>query len=114
MLKPIPFALAVGVFVDAFGVCTTLVPAVLALVGLAGRWLPAWLDRLLPARALEGECLAAAPEDAHPGRSARAHSERTGRRTLTPVARPRPAAPPPRGPRPSRRPARHAPPHPLG
>ncbi|MET9079262.1 MMPL family transporter [Streptomyces sp. NPDC004232] len=59
MLKPIAFALAVGVFIDAFLVRMTLVPAVLALVGRAGWWLPKWLDRLLPDLDIEGERLAA-------------------------------------------------------
>ncbi|MEU8971131.1 MMPL family transporter [Streptomyces monashensis] len=59
MLKPIAFALAVGVVIDAFLVRMTLVPAVLALVGRAGWWLPKWLDRLLPDLDIEGERLAA-------------------------------------------------------
>ncbi|MFI0810671.1 MMPL family transporter [Streptomyces echinatus] len=59
MLKPIAFALAVGVLIDAFLVRMTLVPAVLALVGRAGWWLPKWLDRLLPDLDIEGERLAA-------------------------------------------------------
>ncbi|AYG78016.1 Membrane protein YdfJ [Streptomyces hundungensis] len=62
MLKPIAFALAVGVFIDAFLVRMTLVPAVLALVGRAGWWLPKWLDRLLPDLDIEGERLAADPQ----------------------------------------------------
>ncbi|WP_328335261.1 MMPL family transporter [Streptomyces sp. NBC_00455] len=59
MLKPIAFALAVGVCIDAFLVRMTLVPAVLALVGRAGWWLPKWLDRLMPDLDIEGERLAA-------------------------------------------------------
>lgn len=59
MLKPIAFALAVGVCIDAFLVRMTLVPAVLALVGRAGWWLPKWLDRLLPDLDIEGERLTA-------------------------------------------------------
>ncbi|WP_369368387.1 MMPL family transporter [Streptomyces sp. CG4] len=64
ILKPIAFALAVGVLIDAFVVRMTLVPAVLALVGRAGWWLPKWLDRLLPDLDIEGERLAAAPRSA--------------------------------------------------
>ncbi|MFC9927820.1 MMPL family transporter [Streptomyces sp. NPDC127190] len=64
MLKPIAFALAVGVFLDAFLVRMTLVPAVLALVGRAGWWLPKWLDRLLPDLDIEGERLATVPAPA--------------------------------------------------
>ncbi|GHE05124.1 MMPL family transporter [Streptomyces alanosinicus] len=64
LLKPIAFALAVGVLIDAFVVRMTLVPAVLALVGRAGWWLPKWLDRLLPDLDIEGERLAPAPAPA--------------------------------------------------
>ena len=53
-VKPIALGLAVGVFVDAFLVRMTLVPAVLALLGDRAWWLPAWLDRRLPALDVEG------------------------------------------------------------
>ncbi|MFI2200206.1 MMPL family transporter [Streptomyces sp. NPDC020192] len=66
MLKPIAFALAVGVLVDAFVVRMTLVPAVLALVGRAGWWLPKWLDRLLPDLDIEGDRLAEHPRPTTP------------------------------------------------
>ena len=52
------FGLAVGVFVDAFLVRMTLVPAVLALLGRAAWWLPRWMDRRLPSFDVEGEGLA--------------------------------------------------------
>ncbi|MFE3190165.1 MMPL family transporter [Nocardia sp. NPDC059240] len=54
LIKPIAFALAVGVLVDAFAVRLTLVPAVLALLGRRAWWLPRGLDRVLPALNLEG------------------------------------------------------------
>ncbi|WP_214403890.1 MMPL family transporter [Pseudonocardia lacus] len=54
-IKPIALGLATGVFVDAFLVRMTLVPAVLALLGKAAWWLPAWLDRRLPRLDVEGE-----------------------------------------------------------
>ncbi|GAA5025852.1 MMPL family transporter [Streptomyces siamensis] len=57
MLRPIAFALAFGVLVDAFVVRMTLVPAALALVGRAAWWLPTWLARLLPEVDIEGERL---------------------------------------------------------
>lgn len=57
-IKAIAFGLAVGVFVDAFLVRMTLVPAVLALLGKAAWWLPKWLDRRLPTFDVEGEGLA--------------------------------------------------------
>ncbi|WP_028929592.1 MMPL family transporter [Pseudonocardia asaccharolytica] len=56
-IKPIAFSLAVGVFVDAFVVRMTLVPAVLALLGRRAWWLPAWLDRRLPVFDAEGDAL---------------------------------------------------------
>ena len=56
-IKTIAFGLAVGVFVDAFVVRMTLVPAVLALLGRSAWWLPRWMDRLLPSFDVEGEGL---------------------------------------------------------
>ena len=72
-IKTIAFGLAVGVFVDAFVVRMTLVPAVLALLGRAAWWLPKWIDRRLPSFDVEGEGLAhqlsmaewPAPDDDH-------------------------------------------------
>ena len=57
MIKPIAFAPAVGVAIDAFAVRLTLVPAVLALAGRRAWWLPGWLDRLLPDLDVEGSSL---------------------------------------------------------
>lgn len=56
-IKPIAFALAVGVAVDAFIVRLTLVPAVLALLGRHAWELPAWLDNRLPTVDAEGQAL---------------------------------------------------------
>ncbi len=56
-IKAIGLGLAVGVFVDAFLVRMTLVPAVLALLGDKAWWLPSWLDRRLPSFDVEGEGL---------------------------------------------------------
>ncbi len=56
-IKPIALALAVGVFIDAFVVRMIFVPAVLALLGHAAWWLPAWLDRRLPTLDVEGKGL---------------------------------------------------------
>ncbi|MEU3612385.1 MMPL family transporter [Streptomyces sp. NPDC006872] len=61
LIKPIAFALAVGVAIDAFAVRMTLVPAVLALAGRGAWWLPAWLDRILPDLDVEGTSLQKAP-----------------------------------------------------
>ena len=57
-IKTIGFGLAVGVFVDAFVVRMTLVPAVLTLLGTRAWWLPRWIDRRLPSFDVEGEGLA--------------------------------------------------------
>lgn len=56
-IKVIALGLAVGVFVDAFIVRMTLVPAVLALLGDRAWWMPRWLSKLLPAFDVEGEGL---------------------------------------------------------
>ena len=53
-IRPIGFALAFGVLVDAFVVRMTLVPAVLHLAGEKAWWLPRWLGRVLPDVDVEG------------------------------------------------------------
>jgi RND superfamily putative drug exporter len=71
-IKPIALGLAVGVFVDAFIVRMTLVPAVLQLLGDKAWWMPRWLDRVLPSFDVEGDGLqkelelADWPEPGHP------------------------------------------------
>jgi RND superfamily putative drug exporter len=54
IIKPLGFALAFGVAVDALLVRMTIVPAVLSLLGRSA-W---WLDRILPNVDVEGERLA--------------------------------------------------------
>ncbi len=56
-IMPIAFGLAVGVFVDAFLVRMTLVPAVLVLLGRRAWWLPPWLDARIPAIDVEGAAM---------------------------------------------------------
>lgn len=57
MIRPIGFALAVGVLVDALLVRMTLTPAVMHLLGEAAWWMPRWLDRILPDLDVEGTAL---------------------------------------------------------
>ncbi|KAM9864539.1 Membrane protein YdfJ [Leucobacter aridicollis] len=57
-IKVIALGLAVGVFVDAFIVRMTLVPAVLALLGERAWKMPRWLAKVLPSFDVEGEGLA--------------------------------------------------------
>lgn len=57
-IKPIAFSLAVGVFIDAFVIRLTFVPAVLALLGKHAWHLPAAIDRRLPVFDAEGDGLA--------------------------------------------------------
>ncbi len=58
-IKPIALGLAVGVFIDAFIVRMTLVPAVMQLLGDRAWHFPHRLDRLLPHFDVEGEGLVA-------------------------------------------------------
>ena len=57
-IKVIALGLAVGVFVDAFIVRMTLVPAVLSLLGDRAWRMPRWLAKVLPSFDVEGEGLA--------------------------------------------------------
>lgn len=64
IVKAIGFSLAFGVFIDAFVVRMTLVPAAMALLGRRAWSMPRWLDRLLPDVDIEGARLpAAAPAE---------------------------------------------------
>ena len=76
-IKPIAIGLATGVFVDAFLVRMTLVPAVLALLGAKAWWIPRTIDRALPSIDVEGQSLVKHVEqtewdEAHPGVAVRA------------------------------------------
>ncbi|MFE4061574.1 MMPL family transporter [Streptomyces sp. NPDC059096] len=57
MIKQAGFALAAGVLIDAFIIRMTLIPATMALAQEKAWWIPAWLDRLLPALDVEGDKL---------------------------------------------------------
>ncbi|WP_147919136.1 MMPL family transporter [Ruania zhangjianzhongii] len=54
MIRPIGFALAFGVLVDAFVVRMLIIPALMHLFGKSAWWLPRWLDRILPDVDVEG------------------------------------------------------------
>lgn len=58
IIKSIALALASGIFVDAFLVRMSLVPAIMEMLGDKAWWLPKWLDRILPRLDVEGEGLA--------------------------------------------------------
>lgn len=57
MVRPIGFALAVGVLFDAFVVRMLLLPAAMHLLGRSAWWLPKWLDAVLPRVDVEGSAL---------------------------------------------------------
>ena len=57
MIRPIGFALAFGVLVDAFVVRMVILPGLMHLLGDRAWWLPAWLDRLIPNVDVEGASL---------------------------------------------------------
>jgi RND superfamily putative drug exporter len=54
MVRPLGFAMAFGVLVDAFVVRMTILPAVMYLLDGKAWWLPRWLARVLPDVDVEG------------------------------------------------------------
>jgi len=77
LIKPIAFALAIGVACDALLVRMTAVPAVLALAGRKAWYLPRWLERILPNLDVEGASL----REPHVGAPAPAELAGSGART---------------------------------
>ena len=74
-IKAIGFSFAAGVFLDAFVVRLTLVPAIMAMIGSRLWYHPQWFARHIPDPDIEGQRLArkpAQPELAAAGTSARA------------------------------------------
>src|SRR5689334_13928290 len=60
-VKPIAFALAIGILFDALVVRMIVIPAAISIMGRAAWWLPRWL-RKLPALDVEGAALERARE----------------------------------------------------
>ncbi|PYI65864.1 RND transporter [Arthrobacter livingstonensis] len=54
MVRPLGFALAFGVLIDAFVVRMTIIPAAMHLLGKSAWWIPKWLDKILPDVDVEG------------------------------------------------------------
>ena len=57
IIRPIGFALAFGVLIDAFVVRMLIMPALMHLAGDRAWWLPRWLDRLIVNVDVEGAAL---------------------------------------------------------
>ncbi|MGN5991933.1 MMPL family transporter [Corynebacterium striatum] len=62
-IKTMGFALAVGVFMDAFVVRMMIIPATMFLLDKKAWSIPKWLDRILPNMDIEGEALSAQHEE---------------------------------------------------
>ena len=62
-IKTMGFALAVGVFMDAFVVRMMIIPATMFLLDKTAWSIPKWLDRILPNMDIEGEALSAQREE---------------------------------------------------
>ena len=55
VIKTMGFALAVAVFIDAFLVRMTLIPATMFILGEKAWWLPKWMAKITPRVDVEGE-----------------------------------------------------------
>ena len=58
LIKEIGVGLALAVFLDAYLVRMTLIPAIMMIIGDKAWWMPKWLDRLVPQFDVEGANLA--------------------------------------------------------
>lgn len=54
-IQSIGFALALGIFVDAFIVRMIIVPIIMSFLGKSAWWIPKWLDKILPKVSIEGK-----------------------------------------------------------
>ncbi|MBG0738378.1 MMPL family transporter [Paeniglutamicibacter antarcticus] len=61
MVRPLGFAMAFGVLLDAFVVRMTIIPAAMYLLGRSAWWIPRWLDKILPDVDVEGANLEKSP-----------------------------------------------------
>ncbi len=77
MIRPIGFALAIGVLIDAFVIRMTAMPAIMYLIGEKAWYLPKWL-RWLPDLDVEGTKLVAAQEKSAPAGSGGARPAEPG------------------------------------
>jgi len=64
MVRPLGFALAFGVLIDAFVVRMTIIPAAMHLLGKSAWWIPKWLNKVLPDVDVEGAKLVALTDSA--------------------------------------------------
>ncbi|ALE05195.1 RND transporter [Arthrobacter sp. ERGS1:01] len=67
MVRPLGFALAFGVLIDAFVVRMTIIPAAMHLLGKSAWWIPKWLNKVLPDVDVEGAKLVSLGESSHQG-----------------------------------------------
>jgi putative drug exporter of the RND superfamily len=85
IVKVFGIGLGVAILIDVFIVRMIISPAVMTLLGDRAWWLPAWLDRLLPRIALDGESEEPAPAEGP------AAERRERRRAPVPPTQPAPA-----------------------
>ncbi len=62
-IKTMGFALAAGVFIDAFVVRMMIIPATMFLLDKHAWWFPTWLDKIIPNMDIEGEALSTHREE---------------------------------------------------
>ena len=78
-IKTMGFALAVGVFMDAFVVRMMLIPATMFLLDDKAWWMPKWLAKILPNLDVEGEALSAQREELQQFQRDKVEAKSTGK-----------------------------------